>query len=257
MKKIFVVFFMVIITSSCIKTAEQVQREKRIDSMSEQVSDTQGLLADMVAQMKSIQKQLDEMNGRIEELEHRNKKIDPLELQKMNETIGLIKTKQDADSATILQVQNEMKEHRAFIEKVTASLAEVKETPGKNNSKKKSAKVTLEEALTYIKRDKFSEAREILETLVDHQDLTPGEKNKVLHGLGKIEYYSGNPEKAMVYFSKIFTKFPRASLAPSSLLFIGRSLNKMGKKDEARQAFQQVLEDYKGSKEANEAKKEL
>ena len=61
----------------------------------------------------------------------------------------------------------------------------------------------------------------------------------------------------MIYFSKIFTKYPRASLASSSLLYIGKSLNKMGKKDEARQAFMKVIEDYKDTKEANEARKEI
>ncbi|NDD86069.1 hypothetical protein EBZ38_17555, partial [bacterium] len=87
--------------------------------------------------------------------------------------------------------------------------------------------------------------------------LSQGDKNKLLHGLGKVEYFSGNLEKAMVYFSKIFTKYPKATLAPSSLLFIGRSLNKMGKKDEAKEAFKKVIEDYKDTKEANEARKEI
>jgi len=31
----------------------------------------------------------------------------------------------------------------------------------------------------------------------------------------------------------------------------------MGKKDEAKEAFAKVVEDYPGSKEANEAKKEM
>jgi len=72
-----------------------------------------------------------------------------------------------------------------------------------------------------------------------------------------VEFYTGHNDKALVYFSKIYTKYPRSSLAASSLLFIGRSLKKTGKTEEAKQAFQQVVDDYKGTKEANAAKKEL
>lgn len=257
MNNILALAILVLFSTSCIKTAEQVQREKRFDSMTEQIGDTQGLLADMVSQMKQMQKQLDNMNGRIEELEHRNKKIDPEQMEKMNETLNVLKTKSDNDTAQMLQIQTEIKEQRAFLEKVTQSLAAVKEAPAAKSGKKKSARSDLDRGLALIKQNNYKEAREELEALIDHDELTPGDKNKVLHGLGKVEYYTGNHEKALVYFSKIFTKFPKASLAPSSLLFIGRSLSKLGKKDEAKQAFQQVIDDYKGSKEANEAKREL
>lgn len=255
-KFLSIVVFATLFTS-CIKTADQVNREKRFDNMSEQLKDSQGLVADMVGQLKDMQKQLDRMNGKLEELEHKQTQANP-ETAKLTESMNLMKTQQETEAAQLLQIQNELKEQRSFIEKVTASMAAMKDKePVSKVSKKKSARSELAEGLELIKKDKYAEARTELESLIDHDDLTPGDHNKVLHGLGKVEYYTGNPEKALVYFSKIYTKYPKASLAPSCLLFIGRSLNKMGKKDEAKQAFAKVVEDYKGSKEANEAKKEL
>ena len=256
MTRIFLLASLFVLSTACIKTADQVHREKRFDRISEQMGDTQGLLADVVSQMKDMQTQLDRMNGRLEELEHKQKQVNPENLNKMGETLNVLKTQQETDTTTLAQIQNELKEQRAFMEKVTEGLAALKEKPAPA-AKKKSAKEELERGLSLIKDDKYSDARKELEPLIDHSDLTPGDRNKVLHGLGKVEYYTGNHEKAMVYFSKIFTKFPRASLAPSSLLFIGRSLEKMGKKEEAKQAFQKVVEDYKGTKEANEAKQRL
>lgn len=260
MTKILSIVLLATLFSSCIKTADQVQREKRFENMTEQMKDSQGLLADMVGQLKDMQKQLDRMNGKIEELEHKQNQANP-ETAKMTESMNLMKTQQEAESAQLLQIQNELKEQRTFIEKVTAGIAAMKEkekeAPQSKSGKKKSAKSDLANGLELIKQDKYAEARTELESLIDHNELTPGDQNKVMHGLGKVEYYSGNPDKALVYFSKIYTKYPKASLAPSSLLFIGRSLNKLGKKDEAKQAFAKVVEDYKGSKEANEAKKEL
>lgn len=255
--KFLALIALLIFSTACIKTADQVNREKRFENMANQVQDSQGLVADLVGQMKDMQSQLDKMNGRLEELEHKQKQIDPENIRKMNESMEIVKTQSTSQAEQLTQIQNELKEQRAFIEKVTSSLATAAKEPAKSSSKKKSARSELEEALALVKNNKYDEARDQLEALIDHSDLTPGDHNKVFHGLGRVEYFSGNAEKAMVYFSKIYARYPKASLAPSSLLFIGRSLNKMGKKDEAKQAFQKLIEDYKGSKEANEAKKEL
>lgn len=259
MMKLVSFFSLIILSTACIKTADQVQREKRFESMTEQMRDSQGLVADLVTQMKDMQAQLDRMNGKIEELEHRQKQVDPASITKMSEDMNVMKTQGETQNTQLLQIQNELKEQRAFLEKVTASLAEVKAAPAPQakSAKKKSARSELDHALDLVKGNKYDDARSELEALIDHEDLTPGDHNKVLHGLGRVEYYTGNSEKALTYFSKIFTKYPKATLAPSSLLFIGRTLAKMGKKDEAKEAFLKVVEDYKGSKEANEAKKEL
>ena len=49
---------MLTLTFSCIKTAEQVEREKRIETMSEQMKDSQGLVADMVDDLKELKNQI-------------------------------------------------------------------------------------------------------------------------------------------------------------------------------------------------------
>lgn len=254
MLKLVLALSMLVIGTSCIKTADQVQREKRFENMTEQLKDSQGLVADVLSQMKDMQSQLDRMNGRIEELEHKQKKLDPDSISKMEETLNVVRTQQQTEAAQLNSIQNELKEQRAFIEKVTANLSSAKAAP---KSQKKNAKAELNEALDLIKNDKYKEARGDLEALIDHPDLTPGDNNKVFHGLGKCEYYTKNYEKALVYFSKIYSRFPKSSLAPSSLLFIGKSLGSLGKKDESKEAFNKVIEDYPGSKEAGDAKKEL
>lgn len=254
MTKALALISLFVFSTACIKTADQVNREKRFESMSEQMKDSQGLVADVVAQLKDMQSQLDRMNGKIEEIEHRQKQIDPQNINKMNENLTLLKTQQETDSAQLLQIQNEQKEQRAFLEKVTKSLSAVADKP---KTQKKSAKTDLDSALDLVKKNKYAPARSELEALIDHSELTSGDHNKVLHGLGRVEYYTGHYDKALVYFSKIYTKYPKSSLAPNSLLFIGRSLDKMGKKDEAKEAYAKVSEDYPNSKEAKEAKSAL
>src|SRR5690606_10590452 len=130
------------------------------------------------------------------------------------------------DAEQLAQIQNELKEQRTFLEKVTATLSKM----GKSESKKKSPKEELNEALGLVRDNKFSMARTELESLIGHKDLNAADQNKILHGLGRVEFYTKHYEKALVYFSKIFANYPRSSLAPSSLLFIGKSLDKLGKK---------------------------
>jgi TolA-binding protein len=242
---------------SCIKTAEQVNREKRLESMSEQMQDSRGLVANMVTQMKDMQSQLDKLNGRMEELEHKSGKIDPNGITKMNENINLLSTQQQTDAGQLAQIQNELKEQRAFLEKIMTSLNNVSKSPSSGGSQKKSAKNDLAEALELVKNNEYAKARTELEALIDHNDLSPGDHNKVFHGLGRVEFYTKNYEKGLVYFSKIYSKYPKSSYAGSSLLFIARTLEKMGKKDEAKEAYAKVIEDYAGSKEAKDAKKEM
>ena len=256
MTKLLSVVLLLILSTACIKTADQVNREKRFEAMTENMKDSQGLLGDVVGQMRDMQSQLDKMNGRMEELEHKGKQVDPQKLNQMNENVTLVQTQQEAQSAQLQQIQNELKEQRSFLEKVTATLSSAgKEKPAA--SKKKSAREELSTALHYIKTNKWNPAREGLESLIDDPELSLGDQNKLLHGLGRVEFFTANYEKALTYFSKIYTKYPKSSLAASSLLFIGRTLNKMGKKEEAREALAKVMDDYPGTKEATEAKQEL
>ncbi len=258
MTKILAILFILSLSTSCIKTAEQVQREKRFDNMSEQMTDSQSLIGDMVSQMKDMQGQLDKMNGRLEVMEHKQKQIDPEAVKGLNENVGVIQGQRQADTAQMTQIQNELKEQKAFLEKLMTTLSNMgeKSSAAPAKSKKKSAKDDLGTALALVKNNEFDQAKSQLLGLLE-EDLSPGDQNKVLHGLGRVEFYSKNYDKALVYFSKIYTKFPKASLAPSSLLFIGKSLQKLGKNDEAKEAFAKLTEDYPGASEVSEAKKEL
>jgi len=250
--KFLSILFVLLLSSACIKTADQVNREKRFDSMNAQLKDSQGLVADLLAQMKDLQDQINKMNGKVEELEYKNSKIDTEALKKMSEDMGQIKVQQDASATQLNQIQSELKQQRSFIEKVTNTLSNQAKT-----SQKKSPKDELNSGLDLIKKDRYKEARAELEPLIDHKSLSAADHNKVIHGLGKVEYYTKNYEKSLIYFSKLFSNYPKSSLAPSSLLFIGRTLKKMGKNAEAKEAFETVIKDYPQSNEAKMAKKEV
>lgn len=249
-KSILIISLLLLV--SCLKTAEQVQREKKMAEIPDQVQSSQKMMSDLLIQMKDLRSQMNTLNGRIEELEYKQGQSDPEKDKRSAETMNLIQNQQTAQATQLEEIKSELKEQRSFLEKVTSSLKNI----SSGDSKKKSAKSELASALELVKANKYAEARRDLEALMGDSELTAGDTNKLYHGLGRVEFYTKNYDKALVYFSKIYTKYPKASLAPSSLLFIGRSLSKLGKKDEAREAFDQVSSQYPGSKEAAEAKKE-
>lgn len=258
---IFSFFSLSLLSSSCIKTAEQLSREKKIDSMSNQLGDTQGLLSGIVSQLRSVQDQVNQLNGRLEEMEYRqtqNKAERLLPVERIEKEQSLILEQQKIDQEMMKEIQQDLKAQKEFLQKVNQSLEKLSKNIHLTTRKKSpSDKSLLRSGLKLIKQNKFKKAQEILKPLVGSQKITAGQRNKVLHGLGKIAFYTQQYDEALTYFSKIFTKYPRSSLAPSSLLFIGRSLKKLGKKEEALEAFNQVISNYKNTSEANEAKKEI
>jgi TolA-binding protein len=249
--------------TACIKTAEQVNREKRYEEISNQFDDSKNLLGDIKNQLTSLQQQVDTLNGRMEELEHKASKQNSEGQKEVNENVTLLKSQQEIQATQLTQIQADLKEQRAFLEKVTSSLTSMHRTPtpaprsNGGGDKKKSAREELNEALSLVKKNDYAEARTELEDLIDSKELTPGDMNKTMHGLGRVEFFTKNYDKALVYFSKVYTKYPKSSLAPNSLLYIGRTLQKMNKKDEAKEAYAKLLEDYPDSKDAADAKKEL
>ncbi|HLT21996.1 MAG TPA: tetratricopeptide repeat protein [Bacteriovoracaceae bacterium] len=261
MKKTVASLFLLIFFTSCIKTADQVNRERQLSNMSHQLSDSQSLVGQLMTQIQSLQNQVETLTGKVEELEHKQSLINPEKIKENNEDIIVLKTQADTTHSQILALQEEVKAQKAFTEKVTDGLKNLSKQQAAAATKPaaavKTPKQQLNEALQMVVDNKFVSARVILETLIEHKDLSAADHNKVFHGLGRVELYTNNPDKALVYLSKIVMKYPRSSLTPNSLYLIGKSFQKLNKPEEARQAFTKLITDYPNAADVAKAKKEL
>lgn len=244
-----VLLSLVLLLAGCLKTAGQVQREQRLENMSQQLSDSQNIVADLTVMLKNLQTQIDQLNGKVEELQHQQSNNG--DTKQMRDQL----TQLSAEIKTLAEGQKsqneEMVQQRAFIEKVTDKLgkmgAQRGDAPTSNDGAKKKPKEAVAEALSLIKKKKHAQAREALERVDREAELGPADRNKVWHALGILEQREGKHEKALVYFSKIYTKYPQSSLAPSSLAHIAESLDKLGKKEEAAQAREELRAQYPDS----------
>jgi TolA-binding protein len=237
--------------AGCLKTAEQIRREQRVESMSQELADSQNIVADLTVMLKNLQSQIDTLNGRVEELQQSQKIVQSLDLKGMSENVAVIKQQVETLTAAQATQGEEIKQQRAFIEKVTNKLGKIN-SPAETS--KKNPKEEIQAALKLVGKKKWNEARQSLETLADSPNLTPADVNKVYHGLGLVEFGQKNWEKSLVFFSKIYTKYPKSSLAPSSLLYIGKALDRLGKKEESLQAFQELKSQYPQSAAAKEVR---
>lgn len=261
MKKNVIYLLLLLTSTACIKTADQVNRERQITNMSSQLSDSQTLVGQLISQIQSMQSQLETLTGKVEEMEHKQSLISPEKIKENSEDIILLKTQADTTHNQIASLQEELTAQKAFAEKVTEGLKNLSKQQAAATAKSapaaKTPKQQLTEALQMVVDNKFISAKVILEPLIDHKELNAADRNKVYHGLGRVELYTNNPDKALVYLSKIVMNYPRSSLAPNSLYLIGKSFQKLNKTEEARQAFTKVVTDYPNSADAARAKKEL
>lgn len=251
MKSFVVIAVALVSLSGCLKTAEQVRREQRVESMSQELANSQNIVADLTVMLKGLQTQIDTLTGRVEELEQSQKQFAKVDPQALSESVVVLKQQVDTLSTTQASQGQEIKQQREFIEKVTERLGKMSSS---SPAPSKNSKQNIQTALKLVNQKKWDQARSALEEIIDSQSVSPADLNKAYHGLGLVEFGQKNWEKSLVLFSKIYTKYPKSSLAPSSLLHIGRALAKLDKKEESQQAFQQLKEQYPQSSAAKEVK---
>lgn len=251
MKSFVVIAVALVSLAGCLKTAEQVRREQRVESMSEELANSQNIVADLTVMLKSLQNQIDTLTGRVEELEQTQKQLAKVDPKALSESVVVLRQQVETLSTTQAAHTEEIKQQRGFIEKVTERLGKMSSS---SPAPTKNGKQSIQEALKLVNQKKWDQARAALEELIASPSLSPVDLNKAYHGLGLVEYGQKNWEKSLVLFSKIYTKYPNSSLAPSSLLHISRALAKLDKKDESQQALQQLKEQYPQSAAAKEVK---
>ncbi len=253
-----ILFSLTFLLSSCFKTAEQIERDKKIDQVIIQMSDSQSLISEMTIKTQDLQTKIDSMKGELEEKGHSLAQTQEQSLAQIQEDISAIKNQvealkkeQEQFKQELAQIRVEQKNLNTFTKKVNNIVD--RQVQQKTENKKKA----ISEALLLIDKKKYKAAEEELGLLLNDQKLSNAEKNKVYHGLGLIQLRTGKAQDAIVYFSKIYTRWPKSSLAASSIFHIGKCLQALQQQDEALASFEETLQKYPQSSFAKKAKNEI
>lgn len=244
-----------ILFSGCLKTSEELRREKIVDTMSVQMKESQEMMANLNLRLQEFQEKAQNFQGQVEELEHKQKELTTSQTKRINENLEQLNAQMaamqkavDQNSADLKALQEQVNSQKKFVSKVTKSLSGI--------GAETSPVAMLDQGIKLVDQKKYKEAKPILSDLLN-ANLSAAKKNKLYYHLGLIEYAEKDYEECLVYMSKIFTKWPKSSYAAKSLLYIARSFRDQGKKDEAKASYQTLIKDYAGSKHAKIASAEI
>lgn len=258
MKRLSTYLISLLLLTSCFKTAEEIKREKAID---QQLAQSSKIIAELSSQISELKGGLATTSGQIEEIDHKNQQNSEFQASTLNENIKQlseqVKILTDANTKTqaeLKKLRSEVISQKKFIQKVTGTLSKIGASPVKSSG---SNKGLLKQAHTAFEKNQQKKAKKLYQQVLTEAKISNAKKNHVYYNLGLLEYWNKKYNDALVYFSKIYTKYPKSSFAPGSLLYIGRSFKKLGKKDEAKATFEELIKKYPKKKQAESAKKEL
>lgn len=253
MQKIYLITLSLILCS-CFKTAEEIKREKQVD---QQLSQSAKLMTELTGQVQNLQNQVALATGQLEEMDYKTKQNNLEKAQtigenitQLNEQVKVLLEENKTLKSKVSKLEKDINEQKKYIKKVTGALSSVATSSSKKSSN------SLSKAHTAFEKGKKN-AKDLYLKVLEEGSINAAQRNHVYFNLGLLEYRSKKYEKALVYFSKIYTKYPRSSFAPRSLLYIARSFKGSNKTEEANVTYQELIEKYPKSKHAKTAKKEL
>lgn len=264
----FILIILALGFASCA-TREELERRQLLHNISSELKSEQRNSSENTSRLTEIEERLNALDGKIEDTTHakdqvRQKEIDSIRLQlsQLKEEFAELKEQQKQEIEKISLKQDEQSK---YLEQVISALDKLGQAAPAKGKKKVSDQKNepastgspYDSAMEQYQSGKFQEAKDQFLLLLKDKMVKGNKLAKVLHNLGVSEYQLGNYESSAVYFGKLYTDFSASSLNSTGLLFLGKALNKMGKKEEAKQALNELTEKFSKSKAAGEAKKLL
>jgi TolA-binding protein len=240
--------------TSCFKTAEQIKREEAIDL---QVSQSARTIRDLSETIQQLKSQINSTSGQIEENDHkRSQKAQEQSLtfsqtvSQLSEQVKILISDNILVKAKLEKIEKDMDAQRKYLKNVTGTLTKIS-GPTKSSSSSK-----LKNAHKAFEKNQKKKAKALYQELLNEGKINAAQKNHVYFNLGLLDYWAAKYNKGLVYFSKIYTKYPRSSFSPRSLLYIARSFKKQSKNAEASAMYKELIKNYPSSAHAKTAKKE-
>ena len=215
MKRLFLIP-VVLLIHSC-KTQEEIKREQYIDN---QLKAQQSLLAGHVTKMQAMEERLAAMTGKMDQVQYDNQQTYG---QKISELAGRVDLLEEAQTT----MQEEIEEQGNYVKKVISTLDKMTGTGGK-------PKDAYGQAMGNYKRGRYKRAKNQLLDLLGGNKVKGSRRARVLHNLGMIAYMDEDDKQALVYFSKLFTDYPKSSYNKNGLLVLAKVLRRMDQPPEGK-----------------------
>lgn len=260
MKNFIALLSISFVLTGCFKTAEQIRREKQIDTMGSQMDQSGHLVAKLTQQVNELQTKLNAFNGQIEELGHNqqmslNEHLTTLggNIRSLDEQVKALRLENEENKKHTQRLEKELQENKAYIQKVNSTL----ETLSKPQASVKKKATDIQAAHSAFEKSDMKTAENIYLQVLEEGKINAAQRNHVWFNLGLINYNRKTYEESLVYFSKIYAGYPQSSWAPRALLYMARSLGNLKKSNESKGAYQEIIKKFPDSPHAKTAKEEM
>lgn len=258
MNKAPVLLLISLLFTSCFKTAEEIRRDKMVDQMSVQLKQSSQLVADLTMQVSDLQTRLASTSGQLEEIDHKTTTKSQetamtftQTIAQLSEQVSVLTTENNENKKQIHLLSQEVDAQKKYISKLTGTLNKIS-SPTKSSSASK-----LKQAHSAFEKNDQNKALSLYLEVLDDNKINARQRNHVHYNIGLLYYWRKKYNDALTHFSPIYTKWPKSSWAPRALLQIARSFDKLGKKEEAKATYEEIISKYASSSQAKTAKKEI
>lgn len=240
--------------TSCFKTAEEIKKEQQRDT---QIKQSSQMVAELTLQVRDLQTKLANATGQIEEVEHNTKTKTEETTMTFTQTIASLSEQVKAlsdeskiNKTKIAALEVEVESQKKYIKNVNKTLGKIA-GPTKRSSSSK-----LKIAHKAFEKNQQKKATKLYLDVLNSGKINARQKNHVRYNLGLLHYWKKDYNNALVYFSQIYTKYPKSSWAPKCLLYIARSFRGQKKMAESNATYNELIAKYPKSSSAKSAKKE-
>lgn len=232
MKKTLLLISLAFLSSSCLKTRNQVRADDESSSERGAPAKIQDVKVNDSYVVDEMKVELTRLTGRIEDLERERRESQGDKSK--DETIKKLETRiQELEQTQTTLLENMKKAQDAA---------------------KADPKEAFERGEALFNEKKYEEAAKELSTYIKAGGKSIEEATFMR---GESYYELKEYKKAIVDFSKFYEKYAKAKKASKAVLRIAQSFDALGMKEDATAFYQEVLDKYPKSKEAATAKKKL
>ena len=237
--KNIVISLIILFVCSC-KTQEEIKREQNVEV---QLKEQQNLLVGQVTKIQAMEEKLASMTGKVDQVQYDNQQTYG---QKINELIGRVELLEESYKG--LQEQSERQ--GKYIKRVISTLDKMTATTKKE-------KGVYGQAMNDYKRGRYKKAKDQLLDLLNDKKIKGSKRARVLHNLGMIAHMDKNDKQALVYFSKLFTDYPKSSYNKNGLLFLAKSFKRLDQHQRAKETLRELISTFPKAKQKAQAQKML
>ncbi len=234
-------------------TREEIARRNLLAKLDTEMNSSQSTSSGLIGRVMELEDRLGIIHGKMEENQHKTVEDQTLRAQGLSDEIAILKEEVTNLKNENLNIQKQLKENENYLKRVLSKLNSI----SGGGSKKGQNGNEYDQAMNSYKKGQYKTASKQLEKLLTSNKYKGNKQARILHNLGLIDFMAGKYKTSLVYLSKLFTNHPTSKYNSRGLLFLGKSFQKLGQKEEAKQAFQELMKNFPKSKQATEAKKIL